>query len=329
MDIKKLVPALLEDEDGNYLAPMSSTSTVFTDDNETVDQVLKNVKNTSNTILYTEVQILEATFDQQSIFNLKYPIENYDLSKFPIIILSRLKTGEAVTRLPSDYYQINQNYPNDDQLLINTTKVEPFKKGETAIAIYHYSDTIYNGSVINADTINNTYINIGAPGNGEELPDPSVYFDFEGSQIIYHNDGVTTYFPIGSSQILRTSTTITSTTQEISVDIEGYNPAEDSLVIYENNTYIGEGTYYTVDKNLKMHKLNNVVWNATSYDPITFDFMVYKRSKGLKIGTDSSYTGNSNINDGTISMAKLTLDLQNTIKDLQKEVEDLKAQINN
>lgn len=328
MDVKSLVPGILQNEDGMYIAPVSTTNMVYTKDNEKVEDVLKEIKNTSNTVLYTKVQIIEATFEGQSIFNLKYPIDNYDITKFPVLVITRKHRGEDFVEIPSDYYKINQNYPNDDQILFNTSKVDAFKKNENVIVIYHYSDTIYNGSVMNAETINNTYVSFEKPAAGQQLPDPSVYFDFPGSQIIYYSNGVINYFPIGASQIVRATSTITSTTQEIPINIEGYNPDEDTLIVYENNIYIAEESYYVIDEELKMRKKNNIVWNATSYDPITFDFLVYKRSKGIKVGDTAKSSWSNNINDGTVSMDKLSLDLQETIKNLQAEIDELKSQIN-
>ena len=335
MDVKtfkELRPAILVNQDGIEVAPQTVAKHVFTDIEENeikdVEEVLEELKNSSNTILYTKVQVIEAAFDGQCIFNLKYPIENYDIEKFPIVVFARTKKGGVPEYIPSDYYRINQNYPNEDQLLFNTNKVEDFNKGESFSVIYHYSDTIYQGSTVNADLINNIFLNIGKPDPGQELLNKSVYFDFDNSQIIYYDNGETKYFPIGTNKIIKHRITINSTTQEIPVNFDDYNPLEDTLVVYENNTYVPEGEYYTIDENLIMRKVNNIVWAATSYDPINFDFMIYKRSSGIQ-GVNQSYQPGSGSSVGSIpnysvTKDKLSLDLQQTIEELQAEVQALK-----
>ena len=339
MDItnyKQLRPAILTNQDGIDVAPLTTANNVFsqTDEEEVknVEEILEELKNSSNTVLYTKVQVIESTFDGQCIFNLKYPVENYDIEKFPIVVFARTQKGGIPEYIPSDFYRINNNYPNDDQLLFNTNKVEEFNKGESFAVIYHYSDVIYKGSSINADLINNIFLTLGKPEPGQELLNKSVYLDFDNSQIIYYDNGETKYFPIGSNKIIKHRITIEQSTQEIPVNFDDFNPLEDTLVVYENNTYVPEGEYYTIGEDLIMRRTHNIVWSATSYDPINFDFVIYKRSSGIQ-GINQNYQpgngGVASVPNNSITENKLSLELQQTINEMKAEIEALKQAISN
>ena len=302
MEIKSLKAAILTNEDGINIAPQTVTRLVYDQDGRNVEEVLTEIKNTSNEVLSTKVDVIEATFDGQSIFNLKYPVDNYDITKFPIVIIARNEV------LKKDYYQINENYPNDDQLLINTSIIPAFDKGESIIVIYHYSNTIFNGSVVNAGTVNGAYIQVGEAPTDTELADPSVYFDFKNSQIVYYSNGVKQYFDIGISEMIKAYSTITSEVNSVQISIDNYDTNLDSLMVYENGVFIAEDVYYTIDDNLVMRKTDGTNWIASLDDPITFDFVVYKRIRNYK----------NRIMDGTIEFGKLGTDLQLLLTELRE-----------
>ena len=346
---KSLRPALLTNEDGIDVAPLTIAKQVFSDmdldGNLTQEDVNKNVKdvetileelkNTSNVVLSTKVQVVEATFDGQCIFNIEYPIENYDIEQFPITVFARRTKGGIPEYIPADNYIINQNYPNDDQILFNTNKVEEFNKGESFAIIYHYANTIYRGSTVNADLIYNIYVSLGRPGECQEVLKNSVYLDFDNSQIIYYDaDGKPQYFPIGTDKLIQHRITIESNAPEIKLNFEDYNPLEDTLVVYENNTYVPMGEYYVIDENMVMRKTNNIIWVASSYSPINFDFLIYKRSSGIQVSTEiynpsTSGSGSGDVPNYSITKDKLSVDLQQTIDELQTRIATLESLINN
>ena len=120
---KSLRPALLTNEDGIDVAPLTIAKQVFSDmdlDNgnltqedvdknvKDVETILEELKNTSNVVLSTKVQVVESTFDGQCIFNIEYPIENYDIEQFPITVFARRTKGGIPEYIPADNYIINQ-----------------------------------------------------------------------------------------------------------------------------------------------------------------------------------------------------------------------------
>lgn len=316
-NVVQLEPVILN-AGGKQLAPNTLTNHVYDPTTgESVDTILERIKNTSSTVYFTRTLVLEANEDNQSVFNIKYPIENYDINLFPILVMIR---NEEVTR---EKYIVNVNEGTDDQLILNNALIHPLHQGETVAIIFHYADTMYNGSIINAQTINNITIIDQEPT--VTPPDNTIFFDFANSQIIYYKDGVKTKFKIGPINITRSSMTITDNIQELELNIPGYNTNDDILFIYENNTYIPLNDYYTIDQNLIMRKINNVMWQANMDEPITFDFVVYKNATGKTSVDNPTVSTNIVVPKGTIDKSKLTPELITYMNEVKAAADKIEA----
>lgn len=320
--ITELEPVILT-EGGVSIAPTTVTSHVY--DPETgknVDDILTEILEGNTIILFTKTLVLEATYDGQCVFNLTYPIENYNIEEFPIIVMIR---NQEVNR---DYYTVNINENATDQLIINNAKITPLKTGETVVVIFHYADKVYNGAIVNAHTINNITIIDDQPSAGSTIPDNTIFFDFANSQITYYRNGVTSHFKIGSIDIIRASYTINTNTTSFPITIPGYDTTADTLLIYENSTYIAKDSYYTIDAGMNMRKTSGLPWLADANNPIIFDFVVYKNATG-NLKDNPTPSVNVVIPSGTIDKSKLTPELQTYMDEIKTAADDVLSHINN
>lgn len=321
VDIENLEKVVLTQE-GHSLSPVTTGDVVFDiPSGKSVEDLIENLKNTSTNVILTKTLVLEAKYEGQFIFPIEYPIEGYDIEKFPIVVLRAIDGN--IQEIKRDEYLINSNEDTDDQLIFNTAKQQPFYKGENCVLIFHYSTTIHNGSNVNADTINNTFVIFGSPEEGVDYPDNTVFFDFQNQYIYYFNNGTKHSIKIGATEIETYTKTITSNTQSVQIDAPGYNSAEDDLIIYENGIVIDRDEYYTIDDQLVMRKINNIIWEASLAAPITFSFVIYKNARTQPAGTNGSSV--IVVPDNSISADKLSPELKTYIEEVTEAAKDLEG----
>ncbi|HZJ99248.1 MAG TPA: hypothetical protein VFC79_04555 [Tissierellaceae bacterium] len=115
----------------------------------------------------------------------------------------------------------------------------------------------------------------------------------------------------------------TDTVNFITGEISGFNKNIDTLEVYQNSVRLTKDVDYVInDDNTTISKVNGN-WDASSGNPIFFEFAVMKN-----VLNDLVFSDGSSIKDGTINRNKLTLDVQdeiNKIDNLSTDVDTHKA----
>lgn len=115
----------------------------------------------------------------------------------------------------------------------------------------------------------------------------------------------------------KNSVTVESSVTQVAIGISGFDKSTDLLMVYKNSVYLEENVIYTISSDsLYIEKIEGS-WNESGTS--VFNFVVIK---GGATGTGSSSV---TIADGTITKAKLALELQNKITEIdilkQKDTE--------
>ena len=319
INLMELEKAVLTSQNKN-IAPLGIAKYVYDlPTGKDVETLIEEIKNSTSELLSTKTLVLEASYEGQFIFPLTYPIENYDLEHFPMIIL-RVINGK-IAQVGTDEYIINEKGDTDDQLIFNTAKQPAFYKGETCIVIFHYSNTLHTNATVNAETVNNTMVIFGQPEDGLDYPDNTVIFDLANGYIYYYKDGEKKKIKLGANKIETYTKTIKENTQTVQIDAPGYNTAEDDLLIYENSVLIDRDLYYTVDENLIMRKVGNIIWEANEEAPITFTFVIYKNTMVQSAGTNNSSV--VIVPDNSVNEDKLSPELKTYIQQISEAAKKL------
>ena len=117
------LPSILS-KNGDYIAPKTLASAVYMNDGSRLSASLDR---NHITVTRTKAIYVEAEIDRQKVFNIPYPISNYDFGRNHISIIIRGSLTET------DKYVIN-----NDKLILNST-IEPLNKGEVVLFIFYYT----------------------------------------------------------------------------------------------------------------------------------------------------------------------------------------------
>lgn len=267
---EELVPTTLNKKGINY-APKTLASMVYTNDGNTVEDVLRNIVDTDDkkVLLYTRTEHVVATTFGQRIFTIPFPIPNYDLAKFPMLIIYKDRI------LSGSQYSIS----NDQVILSNN--INGLDKDEILTFVFHYNVVISNEG-INAESINNVRFYVG-----EKEPYPKretdVWFDTKKQEVKQYSAKGKWEIIVKNREefpfsVLKNTTILNSSSTYVEIGIPGFDKTKDILMVYNNSIYIEENQEYTIsaDGNYIIRTHGNT-WNG-DLETNVFNFIVFKSS---------------------------------------------------
>lgn len=297
---QELIPTTITKSGVKY-APKTTAKNVYLNNGETVEDALKNMqKENSKEILFTRTEFVVASYDHQKIFNIPFPISNYDLERFPILAIAHGKL------LKTDEYKLTTS-----QIILNE---EELMKDEVLTLIFNYTVVIGEKDELDAVSVNNIryftgpnelahkrendvwfdtnnkvvkqYVN----GNWRTIVDPGIK---EGSvkednlskdvleKITESHDKINKIEdivnnivtkgigkPIFKTYVLKMNTNI------IEIPLE-YDPVKDTLLVYRNSVLLDEKDYSISADNKSIIAPYHYTWFGSEHN-ITFNFILFK-----------------------------------------------------
>lgn len=269
--LELLVPTTLNKQGTNY-APKTLAKLVYTNDGNSVEEILKNMVNDNRKILlYTRTEHVAATIDGQRVFGIPFPIPNYDLAKFPMLVIYKDRL------LASKDYSIS-----NDQVILDSS-LDGLAKNEILTFVFHYNVVLVNDN-LNATSINNVRFFVAEREPYDKI-ETDVWFDTKNLEVKQYKNGKWEIIVKSSKdedpypfKILKCSTTLTTSSTYAEINIpEGYNSELDSMLVYENSVYLEEGEDYSISADGRhITNLSNGMWFGTEEDPVVFNFVIFK-----------------------------------------------------
>lgn len=266
---EELVPTTLNRKGVNY-APKTLASMVYTNDGNTVEDVLRNMVGSEDkkVLLYTRTEHVMATTFGQRIFTIPFPIPNYDLAKFPMLVIYKDKI------LSGNQYSIS-----NDQVILNNN-IDGLDRGEILSFVFHYN-VIVNNTALDAESVNNVRFFVS---DKEPYPkkETDVWFDTTNKEVKQYADDKWTIIVKGSTDeerpfnIVKNSVFLNRNSTYVEIGIPGFDRTVDTLMVYKNSTYIEEVEDYTISADSRfIIKSNNGTWNGDIQTNV-FNFIVFK-----------------------------------------------------
>ena len=267
--IDELIPTTLSKE-GQNIAPKTLASLVYTNSGESVEDVLKGmVTDDRKVLLYTRTEHVVATTYGQRVFNIPFPIPNYDLAKFPMLVI--YKDGI----LPPSNYAIS-----NDQIILSND-IDGLDRDEILTFVFHYNVLIQSEDNLNAESINNVRFFVG-----ENPPYPmyetDVWFDTKKLEVKQFTNGEWKIIIKSNSHddypffIAKNTNIVTENTNYIEIGVPGFDPTMDTLLVYENSIYLEEREDYQISADGNYIVNINDTWIGTKEEPVIINFVVFK-----------------------------------------------------
>lgn len=262
----ELIPTTLT-QNSIHLAPKTLASQVYTNDGRQVQNVIDEMLTEDKKIvLYTKTEHVEVERDGQTVFRIPFPISNYDLDKFPVLIFLNN------VLIPSKYYAISI-----DQLILSNT-YPMLHKGDLLTFIFHYNVTI-TGNIVDATSVNNVRYFTG-PREPYDKMATDVWFDTVNKSVKQY-DGVEWQIIVKNEEfkidIAKSTYNLNSSSTFIPIGIDRFNSATDLMFVFENSTYIEEGEDYTID-GTNIVRANQEIWYGDLEETV-FNFIVFRNVK--------------------------------------------------
>lgn len=301
----ELVPRTLT-QDGLSISPTTLASQVYTNDGRQVQNIIDElVSENKKIVLFTETRHVIVERDGQKVFNIPFPIINYDLKKFPILVLVNN------TLLASSEYAISieQMILVDDYPMLHA--------GDLVTFIFHYNQTISTDGV-DATSINNVRFFVGVTEPPDKM-ETDVWFD-TAEQSVKQFDGVQWKIIVKNREfkinLEKASYNLKEKTSIVPINIAGFNKLTDIILIFENSVYIEEVEDYEISSdNTNIIKANNELWRGDEEETL-FNFIVFKNVKGTP---ETSFIPKNAINtDEQADKSKVLSILGITEEQLQK-----------
>ncbi|MGL5752692.1 MAG: hypothetical protein ACRCXT_19295 [Paraclostridium sp.] len=256
-------------QNGKNIAPITLASHTYTNDGDTVENKLKNIMSEDKKVLlYTRTEYVIAINNGQRVFTIPYPIPNYDLAIYPMVVIH----GDRI--LGTSDYSIS-----NDQLIINHN-IDGLAKDEILTFIFHYNVILSNDN-LNAESINNVrfFVSDIEPVGKIET---DVWFDtkklevkqfIKGKWKIIVKSSMADDYPF---YIIKKTHTLVESSNYVEIGVPGFDQDKDTLLVYMNSVYLEEGSDYTIsiDSN---HIINTEedIWYG-DVDDIVFNFVILK-----------------------------------------------------
>lgn len=301
MNYTELTPGTLE-KNGISYAPRTLASLVYMDDGTKASDILKEMLGDGKKfILKTKTEQFEVEYENQRIYNIPTPLENYDYDKYNMIISLN---GNIVD---SSNYAIN-----DTQLILNSNFATNVHVNDVIMFIFHYLDIIIEDGGINAESINNIRY-FASKTEPKHKKTSDVWFDTTLNQVKQFNGEEWEIIVSGTGggggssntalAVFKNSTIINTSVNSVDIGIPEYKRGEDTLFVYLNSTYLEENQDYVVNSASTKISTVNGYWNG-SEEPQVFNFVVLKNV----IKAFDGINGNLLINN-SVTMNKLSTDI--------------------
>lgn len=305
----ELTPGVIS-VNGNDIAPRTLTSVVYNEDGTPVGETIDDIyKIDRSCVVETRSVPVQIESDGQTIFDVPYPIDDFDLEKGTVMLLD--STNKLI---PSSRYTYNGN-----QIVFDSSD---FVKDDIITFVFHYADNVVLGGsnilstlkrtvLINTST---TTVEIGISSfvrgkdtllvykNSvyiEESIDYNISFDNKNIEMI--NDNVldintTINFVVlkNTNSIacsLKNSVSVAHYTNKVAIGIPSYNMNTDTLIVYINGTYIESGVDYNVTSDSKYITSIDETFQYKVNSGSTFNFIVLKNIHDYEMidGDDTVY----------------------------------------
>ena len=310
----ELTPVTIR-KDGVAYAPRTLASNVFLNDGTRASDAIQDfIVNGKRFIMKTSTALVSASENNQTIFQLKAPFDNYDYDKFPVhILLDNEYVSPAL-------YIINPDTGNvilSDKLNVTSNSV--------VTEIFHYIDTVCEDYGLDAEKINGTRIFVRNDRPIEEHYN-DIWIDTTNNAIKQFNGykwvEKIISSGIGGSMKLncdRSTSTITNYAEKVAIGIPAFNKDTDTLLVFVNSTYIEEGIDYEIDADGEyILSKEDDGWHGEKTEQ-QFNFIMFKN-----VGTDEVIYDGRLLYNASISYDKLTYDLQKKIDDAHPDYYDKK-----
>ncbi len=266
--MEELIPSTLTKE-GKNIAPRTLASLVYTNNGENVEDVLKGmITDDRKVLLYTRTEHVVATIYGQRVFNIPFPIPNYDLAKFPMLVIYK------------DRILSPSNYAISNDQIILSNNIDALDRDEILTFVFHYNIVLSNEN-LNAESINNVRFFVG---NNPPYPqyETDVWFDTDKLEVKQYTNGKWKIIVKSSIYedypffITKNTNIIEEHTTYVEIGIPGFDPTKDTLFVYENSVYLEEREDYTIsaDGNYIVNMMDS--WIGSKEDPVIFNFVVFK-----------------------------------------------------
>lgn len=302
-----LVPGRLK-QNGIRISPITLLDTVYDKDGKDLNQILQDL---NNDITESSTATVPATVDNQSVFTIPYPFTPYDIIRN---IVGVIYHGDLID--PASY-----TYSSDLSTITLSTDIV---KGDHIDFTFIYSTS---PKKTNAYCINNMRLFLSRP----DVPQVyDVVFNLFQRKIEQFNGK--NWVSIGASQSLilkHNIQEITASTSTINVGIDNFDPKEDSLMLFKNNTFLeedkndGMGGIWKLSADGSQIIKTDGIWTASKIDPVLFVVLCFKN-----VPTLNGKLNGLDILDGTIPITALSAEIVNKLNRDFVAQSDLIAAIN-
>jgi hypothetical protein len=239
ISVKEMKPVVLR-EHGVNIAPRTLMKQVFTEDGRTLEEIIKNRGLDRHTFILRRYVTLEAEQDHQKVFTIPYPIEGYDIKKFPIDVI--FGNNEWIT---PNHYAISR-----EQMVFSDVFAARILKGNLITLIFYYTETIPFGEHINANTINGRYVVF----SNEEPPEARVgdiWFNLKDKLGLEKTaTGWKDILNPEDIDVITSNIRMASGVMEIPINLD-FDKTRDAIEVYRNGVFYAESLDYKVSDDSK------------------------------------------------------------------------------
>lgn len=236
ISVKEMKPVVLT-EMGTNIAPRTLMSQVFGEDGRTLEEIIKARGLDRYTFIFRKYVTLEAEQDHQKVFDIPFPIEGYDIKKFPIDVI--FGNNEWVT---PDNFAISK-----EQMVFGDVFAARILKGNLITLIFYYTESIPFGEHINAHTINGRYVVFSEEEPMEAKPG-DIWFNL--TEKLGLEKTATGWKDILNPEdidVITSNIRVASGVMEVPINLD-FNKEKDAIEVYRNGVYYAEKLDYTVSE---------------------------------------------------------------------------------
>lgn len=236
ISVKEMKPVVLT-EMGTNIAPRTLMSQVFGEDGRTLEEIIKARGLDRYTFIFRKYVTLEAEQDHQKVFDIPFPIEGYDIKKFPIDVI--FGNNEWVT---PDNFAISK-----EQMVFGDVFAARILKGNLITLIFYYTESIPFGEHINAHTINGRYVVFSEEEPIEAKPG-DIWFNL--TEKLGLEKTATGWKDILNPEdidVITSNIRVASGVMEVPINLD-FNKEKDAIEVYRNGVYYAEKLDYTVSE---------------------------------------------------------------------------------
>lgn len=236
ISVKEMKPVVLT-EMGTNIAPRTLMSQVFGEDGRTLEEIIKARGLDRYTFIFRKYVTLEAEQDHQKVFDIPFPIEGYDIKKFPIDVI--FGNNEWVT---PDNFAISK-----EQMVFGDVFAARILKGNLITLIFYYTESIPFGEHINAHTINGRYVVFSEEEPMEAKPG-DIWFNL--TEKLGLEKTATGWKDILNPEdidVITSNIRVASGIMEVPINLD-FNKEKDAIEVYRNGVYYAEKLDYTVSE---------------------------------------------------------------------------------